>query len=207
MEISTKIFARRDSATALLRKLGVDSSEYDKYIVRMTTGEYQLSLPIKEEPANPDPTIADEQAIGDQKANAALSDTPPPQEEEGEAASDTEVGAEEGEGGAEEEKEKPASRGRGRAKKPAKTPKAKKAKLAPKAKPIKPAAKIPSGPGRLKNSGDRKPSLAARARELILAGKDNDAVFVVLQREFGISEQKKHYPSWYRSQLKRQGLL
>ena len=45
------------------------------------------------------------------------------------------------------------------------------------------------------------------ARQLILEGYDNKAVFQYLTDEFKIGENKKHYPAWYRSEMRRKGLL
>lgn len=53
----------------------------------------------------------------------------------------------------------------------------------------------------------KRPTVAGVARELILAGLSNHEVFVKLQEQFGIGDEKKHYPSWYRCDLKRKGLL
>lgn len=53
----------------------------------------------------------------------------------------------------------------------------------------------------------RRVSVSARARELILAGKSNADTWSALKAEFKLTEDKKHYPSWYRSQLRRTGQL
>lgn len=50
-------------------------------------------------------------------------------------------------------------------------------------------------------------SVAAFARELILAGRTNEDVFKSLQAKFNLDASKKHYPSWYRCQLRAKGLL
>lgn len=50
-------------------------------------------------------------------------------------------------------------------------------------------------------------SVAAFARELILAGRTNEDVFKSLQAKFNLDKSKKHYPSWYRCQLRAKGLL
>jgi len=46
-------------------------------------------------------------------------------------------------------------------------------------------------------------SISAVAREHIKAGKSNEEVFTILKKLFNLDDTKKHYPSWYRSQLKR----
>lgn len=45
------------------------------------------------------------------------------------------------------------------------------------------------------------------AREHILAGHDNKKVFELLKSEFNLDDNKKSYPSWYRSEMKRKGQL
>ena len=50
-------------------------------------------------------------------------------------------------------------------------------------------------------------SIAARVLELVKAKKSNAQVWVVLQKEYGCGENHKHYPSWYRSHLRRRGLV
>jgi hypothetical protein len=45
------------------------------------------------------------------------------------------------------------------------------------------------------------------ARDLILAGKTNEEVWVALKEQFKLSDDKRHYPTWYRCQLKRAGKL
>lgn len=50
-------------------------------------------------------------------------------------------------------------------------------------------------------------TISSRARELILDGKTNEEVFSALQAEFQLDDEKKYYPSWYRCELRRNGLL
>jgi len=45
------------------------------------------------------------------------------------------------------------------------------------------------------------------ARELILAGKTNQEVWALIKEAFNLDDSKKHYPSWYRCELKRSGKL
>jgi hypothetical protein len=42
-----------------------------------------------------------------------------------------------------------------------------------------------------------------RCCELIKQGKSNDEVWVVIQKEYQMSDDKKHYPGWWRSWMKR----
>lgn len=53
-------------------------------------------------------------------------------------------------------------------------------------------------------------SVSSLARKLILDGFTNPEVFHKLQNHFGkdrINDDHKHYPSWYRCELRRKGLL
>lgn len=52
-----------------------------------------------------------------------------------------------------------------------------------------------------------KVTVSSRARELILDGLANADVFAKLKDEFSLDDSKKHYPAWYRSELRRKGLL
>ena len=56
----------------------------------------------------------------------------------------------------------------------------------------------------------KKVTISGLARELILNGHTNVEVFNKLQIHFGedrINEDHMHYPSWYRCELRRKGLL
>ena len=53
----------------------------------------------------------------------------------------------------------------------------------------------------------RQPTVASVARGMIIAGATDEAVFSVLVTQFQVGDEKKHYPSWYRSQLVRKGSL
>lgn len=53
----------------------------------------------------------------------------------------------------------------------------------------------------------KKTGISATARELILAGKTNQEVWEVLKQQFSLDDSKKHYPTWYRCEMKRTGLL
>ena len=115
-----KVYTKRDSATAALRKMGVLKGDYNKYIKKLSDGRFELVNPSKE---------------------------------------------------------------------------AKTAKAAPKG--TKTVAKTAT-------SGS---TVSSRARELILAGKKNADVFATLKAEFNLDDSKKHYPSWYRSEMRRSGAL
>lgn len=56
-----------------------------------------------------------------------------------------------------------------------------------------------------KKEESKKPSVscASTARELIKAGKSNEEVWEVIKEKFKLDDSKRHYPSWYRSEMKR----
>jgi hypothetical protein len=55
------------------------------------------------------------------------------------------------------------------------------------------------------NGKARTNTVSAVARELILAGKSNADVWAVLSTQFKLDDSKKHYPTWYRCELRRNG--
>lgn len=62
----------------------------------------------------------------------------------------------------------------------------------------------------VKTSKTEKPKRAGisqLARDLILAGRTNQEVWAVLKDSFNLDDSKKHYPTWYRCEMKRKGLL
>ena len=202
MELNVKTFARRDSATAILKKLGVDRADYGKYIVTKSPKEHVLTLPVAST-AEEEATVVAElsQAVGDQQANEAL-DTPPeqaseesprePRERVLQASRATQPTPRDAQG---------RIMSKGRKEKPAKTT-GKAAKRAPdgsklvgkqtsKAKPKKaPAA-------------SQGPTIAGRIRELVAKGKSNAEIWAVIQPEFDIADDKRWYPSWYRGKFAR----
>lgn len=96
-------------------------------------------------------------------------------------------------------KEKPAA-------KPAKETKASKAAAAPvkTGKDIKAAAKAS------KEAGEKKPTSAARFRELLKEGgkvckHTDDEIFAIVKKEFNLDDKKRSYVAWYRNDLKKRG--
>jgi len=85
-----------------------------------------------------------------------------------------------------------------------KTPAKKAAKKTPAKKKAAPAKKSDRKP---RARADGKASVSARSVDLIRQGKTNAQVFVILQKEYDLPETKKHYPSWYRSKLVRDGVM
>ena len=66
--------------------------------------------------------------------------------------------------------------------------------------------KIPDAPKKTKVQDEPKETrrtVSSAAREHILAGHDNKKVWELLKEEFDLDDSKKHYPSWYRSEMKR----
>ena len=53
----------------------------------------------------------------------------------------------------------------------------------------------------------KKLGISATARELILSGKTNQEVWEALKQQFNLNDSKRHYPTWYRCEMKRTGLL
>lgn len=130
---AVKIFKTRDSATTVLRKLGVNSRDYNAFIEKMEDGRFACKVAMAEmhleSLKNPKPKTVLKEAA---KA--------------GRRAVDPEV--------------------------------------------------------KTKRAG-----VSSMARDLILAGKTNQEVWDVLKEAFNLDDSKKHYPTWYRCELKRKGLL
>jgi hypothetical protein len=73
------------------------------------------------------------------------------------------------------------------------------------AKASRPAAAAEPKP-RAASTGEKKPRAAGRFQDLIMEGKLTDGeIFKVVQKEFGLSDDKRYYVSWYRNYLRRQG--
>ena len=58
-----------------------------------------------------------------------------------------------------------------------------------------------------KEAGEKRVTVSSVARELILKGLDNQKIFDQLHEQFGLDVSKKWYPAWYRSDMRRKGLL
>ena len=50
-------------------------------------------------------------------------------------------------------------------------------------------------------------SVSSTCREMILAGKTNEQIWKVIQKEFNLDDSKKYYPAWNRSDMKKRGLI
>lgn len=58
-----------------------------------------------------------------------------------------------------------------------------------------------------KTEKPKRAGISQLARDLILGGKTNQEVWDVLKQQFNLDDSKKHYPTWYRCEMKRKGLL
>ena len=140
MTTTTKFYARRDSATTVLRKAGIPARDYQLFIKKSGDG-VTLDYKLLQEYLS-----GKSQGTSDPKATNAFQG-------------------------------------------PKTTPKAKAAEAA------EATQKQP------------KATVSSTARELIKQGMGNEQVWVVLKDHFKLADSKKHYPAWYRAQMKRDGLL
>lgn len=132
---AVKIFKTRDSATTLLRKLGINPRDYNLFIEKMTDGRVACQVALAEMHLK---SLKQPKTIIGEGIKA------------GRRAADPVV-----------KSDKPA-----------------------KAKGV-----------------------SAVARELILAGKTNQEVWAIIKDAFNLDDSKKHYPTWYRCEMKRKGQL
>jgi hypothetical protein len=154
--MTTKTYTTRDSATSLLRKLGIDKSDYGKFIKPATHQDSAIFIV--------DITAAEQHLSG--KPSVAVPAVP---------------------------KKKPAS--------VPTTPTDTK-------KPLKGTTpRETKHDTTRRGKHDRGRTVSSVARELILQGLDNNAVFAKLVDEFKLDADKKYYPAWYRSELRGKGLL
>lgn len=84
-----------------------------------------------------------------------------------------------------------------------KTKKTAKPKTAAAKKMVKAQKKAEAKVKAKKEPKEPRVTVASRCRELIKSGKDNQEVWDVVAKEFKLDDSKRHYPSWYRSQMKR----
>lgn len=71
-------------------------------------------------------------------------------------------------------------------------------------KPTKDAKPTAAKPAAKKGG---KPPISQRCLALFLEGKDNAAVWEVIKKEYGMDDDRSHYPAWYRSHFRRRGEL
>lgn len=72
-------------------------------------------------------------------------------------------------------------------------------------RPAVAAVKPAKEPKAAKETKVRQPTVATVARKLIAVGSTDEAVFAQLVKQFQVTDAKKSYPSWYRSQMVRKG--
>lgn len=130
---TTKFYTRRDSATTVLRKMGIHSRDYNAFIDVQDDGTFLLHI-----------TRAENHLMSLKKPTTAKPTAAKPKGD-------------------------------------AKSPKALKAV--------------------------RAPSISGTARRLISEGHTNQEVWAVLKQQFDLDDSKKHYPTWYRCEMKRTGLI
>ncbi len=58
-----------------------------------------------------------------------------------------------------------------------------------------------------KTEKPKRAGISQLARDLILAGRTNQEVWAIIKDAFGLDDSKKHYPTWYRCEMRRKGLL
>lgn len=130
---TARILAKRDSATALLRKIGVAPSDYNLFIDQLSNGTYVCHV---------------DQARQHLAAKAA-----------------------------EEAKAKAKAR-----------------------KPRAPKERKPKTP---KEPKAPRASLSNEIRTMIVDGMTNDEIWAVLKEKYGFGDNKRHYPAWYRGEMRR----
>jgi hypothetical protein len=54
---------------------------------------------------------------------------------------------------------------------------------------------------------EKRETISSMAERMILEGKQNHEVWAQLKERFKLGDDKKHYPSWFRSRLRRVGKL
>lgn len=59
----------------------------------------------------------------------------------------------------------------------------------------------------VKEPKEKKATVSSRAREMIIAGASSDEVWKMMQDEFGLGDDKKSYPNWYRRECVKKGLI
>lgn len=136
-----KSFARRDSATAMLRKAGADKSQYNDYI--KVNGSFfdvwmRNGIPLTQAEAVAQKILE----TGTKKVVKAVAES------------------------------------------------AKKAD-----------AKIASDG----MEGHETRTVSSACRQLVKAGKTNAEIWEIVKKEFKLTDNKKHYPAWYRAEVARKG--
>lgn len=186
-----KTVKTRDQATAILRKMGVAKADYSRFIVQLgKNGKFEVDCwNARRHKAEEDvallKTIDRETGRGvslagdGKKINIQVHKPVKPLKK---AVEDV------AEASAQEALRRAAERGEA------------KAKAAAEKTAEKKAAKKTSA----RKNG--KPTVANAIRELVRAGKDNDAIWAKIQPQFKLSDDKKWYPGWYRAEMIRKNI-
>lgn len=156
---TNKIYNRRDSATAVLRKMGFKAEDYNNHIHKNDDGTYTLTL-AEEKEAKSAEKFVEKRAVNKELAETATK----------------------------------LSKAANHLTKAATTLDEAVHKVSDAASP---EIKVKT----------KKVGISSVARQLILDGLDNKEVWDVLKKQFNLYDNKKHYPAWYRSELKRGGKI
>jgi len=166
-QAEVKSVSKRDSATAILRKMGIKKEDYDKFIMKVGSA-FEVNIAA---------------------AEASLKSTAPAPAAKSQA------------------KPAKAATKAAKAAKPAKAAKSQ-------AKPAKAVTKPARAAKPVTQLYDpyKRPITVRTVRsaiiEGVLAGKSNDAIWADVNKEFGKQPEKhKHYPAWYRGQLRRNKII
>jgi len=68
-------------------------------------------------------------------------------------------------------------------------------------------ASIRAASAEIKAAAPRTETVSGVMRGMIIEGKSNSEIWESCKVRFGLGDEKKGYPGWYRSQLRRQGKL
>lgn len=176
-----KAFARRDSATALLRKMGVAKTDYDKFITKKGD-KFIVNVKAAEDSTPPfDPTPAAELMQPAAKKTPKAAKPAATKEEKPAAKKATKSVAKP----AAAKEEKPAA--------------------VKEEKPTKKAAKPKAELRKVTETPTPKEGKGAFIRRLISLGYTNAEIWADIVVRYELDEGKKYYPGWYRYDMRRQG--
>lgn len=174
-----KVVANRDSATAILRKLGISKANYGNFIDKKD-GEFHINIAAAKESllaATGGLRMVERQA---EKKEEIMEELKEEVKEELKEELKAEI--------KQEIKSAVKKRVGATGKKPILMP-------------------VPAGKSKITVKGAAKRTVSSVIRELIYQGKTNKEIWDLVQAEFNLSADKKWYPAWYRSDLKRSGKL
>lgn len=184
--MTTKTYARRDSATTVLRKLGVNPRDYNIFITKLPGDNWQV-----------DTAAATAHVTGVELQTAGAENSSKPSAE----TAGTQHFA----------RTAPFTEDETKAADEAMTAKVAKSKL-PRALSAD-ATKItaaPKKPAKAKKQPKKDPTkrtVTEAIKSMLLEGLTNLSIWEVVKEEFNLDDSKRHYPAWYRSSMKRNGQL